>query len=231
MIHKRTDELPFEERPFEKCEQKGPESLSEEELLSVLFRHGSTKRRVTEISRSIIELLENYGGLAYLNRVPLQELTALEGVGRVRALQLICLGELAKRISYKSTAQQAKRIEAPEDIYRCFCQDMPSLEVEEARVIYTDGRNNVLRKELLTRGSANLSFVPIRELLKNALRIGAVGIALVHNHPSGDPEPSFEDIQVTRRLKKACELMELTFLDHLIIAGDGYMSFKQKKLI
>lgn len=222
--HKRCDELPLSQRPFEKCEVSGPELLSDAELLSVIFRSGSNKKRITEISRSIIDLCEQYGGLAFLDRIPREELLALHGVGRIRAVQLKCLGELSKRIAEKKRSNQLTRINSPEDIYRYFLPALKNLEAEELWVLMLDGKNNIIRQLEIAKGSSNSCAVPVREILKNALKYGAASIALIHNHPSGDPEPSDEDIWVTKKFDEASRYVDLNFIDHVIIGDNCYYS-------
>lgn len=226
MVHKAMKDIPESERPFEKCLIDGPVGLSDEELLSVIFRSGTTKKRITEISRSIVTLCEEYGGLGFIGRIPLKELMSLEGVGKVRSIQLLCIYELAKRISQKRKTTNITSISWAGDIYDIFSDVLSGLEVEENWAVFLDGKNNIIKRELMTRGTANSSILPVREILKTALRAGAVGIILIHNHPSGDPTPSEQDILITRQFKKACLLTDIELVDHIIIGSQRYVSMK-----
>jgi len=229
--HIRCDELPISQRPFEKCEISGPEFLSDEELLAVIFRSGSNGKRITEISRSIIDLCEQYGGLAFLDRVPLEEFQALCGIGHIRAVQLRCLGEISKRIADKKRSNALTRVTTPTDIFDYFQPLLKTLEEEQLWVLMLDGKNNIIRRMEVARGSANSCSVPIRDILKNALKQGAVAVALVHNHPSGDPEPSDEDIRVTKQFRVAAQAVDITVIDHVIIGDGCYYSMRGNGLI
>lgn len=224
--HRRMRDMPLGERPYEKCLVEGVGALNDEELLSVIFRSGTCKKRITEVSRAIMNLCEEYGGLGYLNRIPISSLMEIEGVGKVRAIQLLCIGELSKRISKSQKTNTISSIRSAGDVYDYFSDSLKGLEVEENWVLLLDGKNNIIKRELMTRGTANSSILPVREILKLALRNGAVGIVIVHNHPSGDPQPSEADIEVTRQFHKACRITDIELVDHIVIGDQRYVSMK-----
>ena len=224
-------EVPEADRPFEKCQQFGPSGLSTEELLAVVLRSGTKNSRVTQVARKLLDACEVYGGLAYLSRMPLKELLDIDGIGRVKALQLLCICELSRRMAVDTKRNRDNRIESPADAAEYFMKSLGRLEEEETWVLLLDGRNNCIHRLQLTKGTANSSIMPVRELLSKALRFGCVAVMLVHNHPSGDVLPSLEDIAVTKRLKSAAELLELELVDHIVVGEGDYYSFRENGLL
>lgn len=229
--HVTMKSLPMSSQPYEKCDKLGPAALSEEELLSVIFRSGTRNKRVTEVARNVISLCESYGGLGFLERVPVSELTKIDGIGKVKALQLKCIGELSKRVWKSTNATIEMRISSAKDIYDVFANELKGLEVEEVWILYLNSKNAILSKKQLTKGTINSSLISAREIFKDALKVNALSIALVHNHPSGDPEPSLEDLSVTRQLRDAAAVMDINLIDHVIIGDGRYVSLKQKGIL
>ena len=225
--HIRMKDMPEGDRPYEKCRRLGPECLSEEELLAVIFRFGTAGRRVTEVAREVVSLCEEFGGLSCIDRVPRERLMALEGMGEVRCTQLLCVNEFSRRIWTKER-KSPDRIESPQDVYTIFAEQMRSLEVEETWGLYLDGKNGILKKSLISRGTVNASLAGGREIFRDAVRLCAVSVVLVHNHPSADPQPSEDDIALTYKLIKAGQLLDVELLDHVIIGDHRFVSLKER---
>ena len=229
--HRGMKDMPAGERPYEKFMLSGAGLMSQEELLAVILRSGTGRKRVTEVARAVLSKCEEYGGLSYLERVPVEELMSLEGIGRIKAIQLRCLGELSRRIALGAALGGRARIGSPEDVRDIFSPQLGGLEVEEAWALYLDGKNGVVRKSLITRGTVNGSMISGREVFKEAVRCSAAGLILVHNHPSADPEPSREDIQVTDMIREGAALLDIDFIDHVIIGGRSFVSMRERGIL
>ncbi len=229
--HQRLKDLPNRQLPAEKCLRYGAHSLTDEELLAVIFRFGTGKRRVTQIARGVIECAEGYGGIAFLDRIPMGVLQKLEGVGEVRAVQLRCLSELSRRMWQKGGALKMERVSCSRDVSDMFMPQLRALDVEETWALYLDSKNGIIKKKMMTRGSVNSSPVSEREIFRDALLHSAVGIILVHNHPSGDPTPSLNDLEVTRKLRNGAELLGIELLDHVIIGDNNFTSLKERGIL
>ncbi len=193
---------------------------SDEELLSVFLP--------TPVVR---EILADYGGnmsKALLNLQP-QELYRFAGVGQVKARQLQYLVEITRRL-YRASSVQPPVIRSPQDIYERV-RDMTALATEAFRVILLGTKNHVIAEPLISQGSLNATIVTPREVFNKAVRVMAASVILVHNHPSGDPTPSQEDIGLTQKMVEAGKVMDIAVLDHVIIGDGQYVSFKEKGLI
>ena len=229
--HIKMKDLPPAQRPYERCVTYGASSLSDEELLALIFRSGTGNLRVTQMAGRVLELAEEYGGLAYIDRIPEDDLKAIAGIGAVRLVQLKCLGELSKRMASRVAQIEKPRIHKPGDVYALFVGQLQALENEEVWALYLDGANAVLKKSLISKGTVNASLISGRELFKEAVRIAAAGIVMVHNHPSGVFEPSFAGIQLTKRMVMAGQLLDVEVIDHVIIGRGGFCSLKEKGVI
>lgn len=224
-------DLPQTERPYERCKEYGPGSLTNAELLAVILKNGSAKNRVTQVARKLLDLCESYGGIYNLSKIPYADLLAIDGIGEIKAITLQCVGELAERIRQQRPVRTCSRIESPQMAADYFMNELGRLDIEEAWILMVDGRNCVIRKEMMTKGTANSSIMPVREILKQALRYGAVGLFIIHNHPSGDVSPSIEDKQVTLQMKSAARLVGIDLIDHVIVSEIEYYSFKEHKML
>lgn len=228
---KRMKDMPMEERPYERCRQYGPQQLTDAELLAVIIRTGSTCETSLDLSQKILALNYPKKGILGLLHHTLPELLAIRGIGQVKALQLLCIGELSKRI-WKQAASEGREIfRDPAEIAAYYMEDMRHLEQEQVQVMFFDTKQRLLREHLLTKGTVNLSLISPREILIEALRCGAVTMILIHNHPSGDPTPSEEDKQITRRVVKAGQLVGIALLDHIIIGDTTYISLRERGII
>jgi DNA repair protein RadC len=210
-------ELPAAERPRERLASYGPAALSAPELLAVLW--GSLD--------AASGTLAAHGSLSDLARADLLELTTTPGVGTVRAAQLLAAFELGRR-SQNDHATQRWTIRAPRDVADRLLPDMARLEREELRVLLLNAKNAVLRQSTVYVGNVSAALVRVAELFRDAVRVHAAGLVVVHNHPSGDPEPSPDDLHLTAEAIAAGRLLDIPLLDHLILAGDGYVSLRDR---
>lgn len=223
-------ELPVTERPYERCARYGPTILSDAELLAVILRSGAQGQTALALSQKLLSGGPDRRPLSALTRCTLAELTAHPGVGKVKAIQIQCIGELSRRIAQESACDQIS-MNSPETIANYFMEDMRHLEQEEMRAALFDTKTHLLREVTITRGTVNASLVTPREVYLTALRHQAVFLVLVHNHPSGDPTPSREDLLLTKRMKEAGDLLEIPLLDHIIIGDRCFVSLKEQGLM
>jgi DNA repair protein RadC len=220
-------EIPEEERPYEKCRRYGPEALSDAELLSVILRCGVRGRSSLELARDILRLCRFEEGLTGIHHLSVMQLQELRGVGLVKALQIRCIGELSKRIA-RTEARRGLDFRDPESVAGYYMESLRHEEQENVICMMLDTKNHFLGDVPLTRGTVNISLISPRELFLEALAYHAVHLILVHNHPSGDPSPSREDLQITERIRRAGELLGITLLDHIIIGDRQFVSLRQR---
>lgn len=214
----RVRELPIAERPRERLASLGAPALSAPELLAVLWGTGDPAAA----------MLARHGSLAELARADVLELTAVPGVGVARAAQLLAAFEIGRRSAAGMAADGRWSIRAPRDVSDRLMQQMATLEREELRVLLLNTKNSVLRATTVYVGNVSAAVVRIAELFRDAVRIHAAGVILVHNHPSGDPEPSADDLHLTAEAIAAGRLLDIAVLDHVILAGDGYVSLRDR---
>lgn len=222
-------ELPLSERPYEKCEKYGAGALSDAELLAVILRTGSKQQRVMDLAVNILNYPTADSGLNGLNYLTMKELTRIKGVGRVKAIELLCLTEITRRMA-KEIRHDSLRLVTPKSVADYFMQDMRHLTREQVRLLMLDSKNKVLQDLIISEGTVNTSIMPTREIFVNAMKYEAVNIILLHNHPSGDPAPSAEDIRVTKSVSQAGNLIGITLMDHIIIGDNRYISLKEQGL-
>lgn len=222
-------ELPMSERPYEKCERYGTGALSDAELLAVILRTGSKKQRVIDLAVDILNYSSAHPGLKGLNYLTMKDLTRIKGVGRVKAIELLCLTELTKRMS-REIHEESLRLSTPDSVANYYMQDMRHLTREQVVLLMLDSKNKMVKDMIISEGTVSTSIMPTREIFVQALKYEAVNIILLHNHPSGDPTPSAEDIRVTKRLTQAGEIVGIILLDHIIIGDNRYVSLKEQGL-
>lgn len=218
-------ELPDSQRPYEKCEKLGVESLSDAELLSVIIRTGTINERSIDLSVRILQH-NNGGGLFNLHTLTLQELMRFNGIGRVKAIQLKCISELTKRM-VRMTRKTGECFSTPKVIAEYYMEDLRNLERECLMVIMLDSKSRRVSDIVISSGTVNSSVASTRDIFCQALKHNAVSIILLHNHPSGDPTPSPEDIFVTSRIKEAGDIIGIPLLDHIIIGDNCYFSMRE----
>lgn len=220
-------ELPYQERPREKALQYGIESLSDSELLATILRTGSKKENAIGLAN---RLLAKYENLRRLATVSITELTQLKGIGKAKAIEIKACLEIAKRYS-QITLRPGEKMTGGMQIFKYFHEKLRAEKREKFYVILLDSKNCIIRGELISIGSLNFSIVPPREIFTPAIRENAKSILLVHNHPSGDPSPSSNDIVETRRVVRAGKLLATKVLDHIIIGNGCYVSFLEQGLM
>lgn len=222
-------ELPAQDRPYEKCLDLGPEHLTDSELLAVILRTGRRGSSSLELSYEILHLAQTReAGISGLYHLSVQELMRIPGVGKVKAIQLKCIGELSRRMA-RQKARERLSFNDPATIAAYHMEGLRHLEQEVLLCMMLDTKNHLLGEKQISLGTVNASLISPRELFLEALRFQAVNIILVHNHPSGDPTPSREDVLITQRVHQGGELIGIHLLDHIIIGEHAYMSFREKE--
>ncbi len=228
MKHLTMKDLPSEDRPYERCLREGPGSLSDAELLSVILRTGSKEDNSLELASKVLALNYPKEGILGLLHLSLSELMSVKGIGKVKGIQLLCIGELSRRIWKRRALEQTLVFTEPQAVADYYQEDMRHQQQEQFHVMLFNAKQVLIRDVLLTKGTVNASLASPREIMIEALRHQAVSLILVHNHPSGDPEPSAEDIQVTLRAVEAGRLIDIDVLDHIIIGDNSFVSLKER---
>ncbi|KQL53400.1 hypothetical protein AN964_07780 [Heyndrickxia shackletonii] len=217
-------DFPQDERPRERLIQNGASSLSNQELLAILLRTGTKQESVIQMAN---RLLKKFEGLHLLKDASLEEIMNIRGIGLAKAVQILAALELGRRIANLSYEDRYV-IRSPEDGANFVMNDMRFLSQEHFVCLYLNTKNQVLHRQTVFIGSLNASIVHPREVFKEAFRRSAASIICIHNHPSGDPAPSREDIEVTKRLVECGKIIGIEILDHLIIGDKKYVSLKEK---
>lgn len=220
-------DIPKEERPIEKLLSSGPESLSNAELLAIILRTGTKGENIVSLSTRIIS---EFDGLDGLLEAGIEEISTIKGVKNIKASQIIAIGELVKRIN-KISLTKKRNISSPKDVANFIMKEMMFLKQEILKVIMLDTKNNIIGTKDVFKGSLNTSIVHPREIFKEAIRKSSSSIIICHNHPSGDPTPSKEDINITIRIKECGKIIGIDLLDHLIVGKDKFVSLKEKGII
>lgn len=228
MKHTTMKELPSDAQPYERCLSEGPEHLSDAQLLSIIIRTGSKGESALELASKILALNYPKEGILGLLHLSLPQLMSVKGIGKVKGIQLLCIGELSRRIWKKKTIEQTRKFHEPKDVAEYYQEDMRHKEQEQFRVMMFNTKQVMIGDVLVTKGTVNAVIASPREIYIEALKYQAVSVILVHNHPSGDPEPSHEDIKLTKRVREAGELLGIRLLDHIIIGDNSYVSMKER---
>lgn len=230
----RVKDLAVGERPQERLEQHGPGALSDSELLAMLLRSGQKGQSVVTISR---QLITEAGSLAGLTRWREADFRRIKGIGRIKALQLITVMEIARRVLGSGQGENPV-LNRPELVFAHFRPQITGLAVEKFWVLCLNRKNRLIRQVELTSGTATSSLAHPREVFREAVHHGATSVVCVHNHPSGDPAPSAADVQVTRQLRDAARALDIELLDHVIVGqpgtdprGTGYYSFREAGIL
>ncbi|MBN1956187.1 MAG: DNA repair protein RadC [Anaerolineae bacterium] len=219
-------EMPLPERPRERLARLGPAALSTAELIAIVLRTGVGGENVLSIAN---RLLARHDGIAGLARASLPELVTERGVGPAKAAQLQAALELGRRMVAAAPGERPQ-IRTPADVAAMLVAEMGCLEQEHFRVLLLDTRNRVLASQLIYKGSLNQSQVRVGEVFRAAIRRNAAALIVAHNHPSGDPAPSPEDVAVTRELVTAGKLLGIEVLDHLVIGHQRWVSLRERGL-
>jgi len=220
-------DLPPEERPRERMREYGPESLSNAELLAIIIRSGNKNESVMHLSERI---LAHAGELRLLPELTLEELQEIKGIGLAKAVQIKAALELGKRLVV-SLRPEGVTFTSPVEVAGYLKEEMRYYKKEHFRIILLNTKNQLISVEDISVGSLSTTIVHPREIFHYPVKKSAAAIILAHNHPSGDPTPSREDLEITERLVEAGELLGITVLDHVIIGEGRHISFKEEGLI
>ena len=225
-----TNQLPVWEQPYEKCQKYGVAALSDVDLLAVIIRNGTRELNSIELARKLLDSHPVHKGLLGLSHLTFEELTQIKGIGKVKAIQILCILELSKRISKRSFEPFIK-LDSPRSIADCFMEEMRHFEREVIYLLIFNGKHKLVKSLQISQGTVNSSITTPRELLTLALKYEAVYIVLLHNHPSGDATESKSDVEFTSHVKNACGLIGIELSDHIIIGDHCYTSLKEKVYI
>jgi DNA repair protein RadC len=215
-------DIPKEGRPRERFLKLGPEALSDAELFAILLRTGSKGENVIDMSN---RLISQYG-LSKLTECSLKELQEIHGIGPAKAMQILTIAELQKRINQSKTT--IKKITCAEDVFKLFHERLKDKKQEEFWVLMLDTKNNIIGEQLISKGILDASIIHPREVFKPAIKNSASKIILVHNHPSGNPEPSPEDLNITGKIFQSGEELDIKVLDSVIVGKKDYWSQTNK---
>ena len=223
-------ELPISERPYEKLELYGAESLTNSELLAIIIKTGTKEETAIQLAQRVLNLTgkENNNDLSFLHDITISELTNIKGIGKVKTIQILATIELAKRINKPINSEQIK-IKTTEDAAKLMINELKDEKREKVKLILLNSKNIILKIKDISYGSESSAPLIPKDILFEALKIQAPKIILVHNHPSGDTTPSKSDYSVTDRVEEAAEIMGVKLLDHIIIGKNKYVSIRYGK--
>ena len=222
----RIKELPEDQKPREKLIKYGPDVLRNSELLSIVLNTGYKGLNVIELSERIIK---DYGSKAIAQEKDVGRLMETLGIPQVKACQIAAVFELGRRFFLEDKGR-IPTIRTPEDVYK-YLEEMRKLQKEHFRGLYLNIRNRLIHDEVISIGSLTFNIIQPREVFRPAIEYGAAAMILAHNHPSGDPDPSEDDLKVTRKIVEVGKLMEIDVLDHVIIGNDSYVSLRERNLM
>lgn len=222
----RITDLHESDRPRERLAALGPQSLSNAELIAILLRVGVPGENAVQVGQ---RLLQNFGGIAGIHRAPFIDLINQHGIGEAKAAQLKAAIELGRRLTLESPNERPA-INSPADAANLVMYEMGALEQEHLRIMLLDRRNRVLEVVELYRGSVSSAQVRIGEVFREAIRKNASALIVIHNHPSGDPTPSPDDVALTRAIAQAGKMLDIDVLDHLVIGQGRWVSLKDRGL-
>lgn len=223
-------EQPVMERPYEKLENYGAQVLSDAELLAIIIKTGTKEETSVELAKRVIK--ENFDGrgFGFLERMTIDELKQIKGIGRVKAIQLKALFEAAKRINQRGNGSRVQ-LRTPRDVYNFLESELRYEMQENLKVITVDTKGFVIKNETIAIGTKNSACLDIKDIFKTAISNSGTDVLIAHNHPSGDPTPSKEDITITEKIMGLGEVLSVTVLDHIIIGNGQYISMREKGLI
>jgi len=221
-------DLPLSERPRERLLKLGSEALSAQEILALILGRGIKGESVMVTSQ---KLLSRFGNLKGIANASVEELSEIKGVGLAKAAQIKAALELSKRLEGDAGERQKPMVKSPEDVVKIVKSQLKGKKKEHFLVLCLDTRNRLINCKPVSMGSLDTSIVHPREVFKEAVSSSAASVIFVHNHPSGDPEPSKEDVELTKRLVKAGEIIGIDVLDHIIVCDRSHLSLKAKNLL
>ena len=220
-------EMPADERPRERLLQYGPRTLKSSELLAILLRTGWKEQSALAVAEA---LMQHYGSLPQLAKASVEDLQRFPGIGPAKAIEIMAACELGRRIN-AADPEERVTIEGPEDVMALLGAEMRTLDREHFKVLLLNTKNAVMKIETVSVGSLNASVVHPRECFKTAIAASANAVIFAHNHPSGDPAPSQEDRDLTRRLVEAGDILGIQVLDHVILGAGRFVSFRAQGLL
>ena len=220
--------LPESERPYEKFIKYGAESLSDAELLAIIIKTGTSKENSLDIARQI--LLGNHNNLLNLYDLSYRDLMSYAGIGSIKAIQLKAVAELSKRIAKTQSGYHLK-FDKPKSIADYYMESLRHCKEELLMCAFFDTKCHFLGDVIVSKGSVNYAYVSPRDIFRHAFDYNAVQFVMLHNHPSGDPTPSDDDLRITYRIEKGAQILELNMLDHIIIGDTTYYSFYEHNQI
>ena len=223
-------ELLKDDRPYEKCLKFGAGHLTNAELLAVILRSGTKGYSALDLARYILDKNCGDDGVLNIHHLTLEKLKRIKGIGTVKAVQILCLSELAKRLA-KASAKEGLVFNLPSTIANYYMEDLRHQKQEHMKLLMLNTKSKLIGEADVSKGTVNSSLVSPRELFIEALEKHAVSIILLHNHPSGDPTPSESDLLLTKRVRDAGNLIGIELLDHIIIGNNCYISFAEESLI
>lgn len=219
-----------EELPYDKFLKAGPESLTDAELLAIMLRTGTKDKTPIELGRAVLQLSDSKWGLLGLHHFSIKDLMQISGIGEVKAVQLLCIAEIAKRIS-NMQAKVNLSFQNPDTVAAYYMERMRHQETERLVLILLDAKSRMISDDVISIGILNATLISTREIFVKALKEEAAYVMILHNHPSGDPTPSRQDQIITNKIKEVSVLVDIPLLDHIIIGDNRYISFKQKGLL
>lgn len=228
MSHITIKNLPESERPYERFRNLGAEALSDAELLAIILKTGTKNRTSLELAQRLLSKCQ--GNLLNLYELSYEQLLEIKGIGMVKAIQMKAVAELSRRIARTDRGYRLS-LSSPASIADYYMEDMRHRRKEAFVAAFFDAKCKFLGDSIITVGSISQAVVSPMELFRKALLRSAVMIVVLHNHPSGDPTPSREDVELTKRTKKGSELLGLTLADHIIIGDNRYYSFKENHML
>lgn len=213
-------EIPQSERPYEKLEMYGAQALSNAELLAIIIKNGTKEESSVMLAQKILSMQKStQDSLRFLQDISIKEFMSIKGIGKVKAIQLLAVCELTKRIS-RPIKNFNVQIKSPQDVADLLINELKYEKREIVKVLMLNVKNNILKIQDIALGGTSFAVFEIKDVLKEAIKIGAPKIILGHNHPSGDPTPSHDDIELTQKLEQVSKMLEIELLDHVVI-GDG----------
>lgn len=219
-------ELPATERPYEKLELYGEKMLSNSELLSIIIKNGTKEYTAIDISNKLLKKINN--NLRELQDLSIDEFTSIQGIGKVKAIQLKAMCELAKRMS-RPINDSKIQIKNTKDIAGMFIDELKYEKREIVKLVLLNTKNIIIKIVDVSFGGANFASLEPKDVLMEAIKAGAPKIIIIHNHPSGDPEPSLADFEITNRIEKASKIIGIQLIDHIVVGDEKYVSIFSKK--
>ncbi len=216
-----------QEMPYEKFLRFGAQNLTEAELLAIILRTGTKDVSALDLGRQI---LETAGGLNGLYHTSLSKLMVLKGIGEVKAVKIKCIAELSRRMA-KACAKEGLSFNSPPSMAAYYMEELRHEKREKVMLVLLDSKGLLLKEVVLSTGTVNASLISTREIFIEVLKAEAVSIVLLHNHPSGNPSPSIQDEDITRLIEKGAKLLNVGFIDHIIIGDNKYFSFREHRLL